>query len=196
MTRNLKFNDTQLVILSAAADRDDRMALPLARSLTLDDATTQKTIKALLKRKLLEEVPAALDATLWRTSDEGAVGLIITDAGLQAIGLGENAEADAELTTDISDQRTTGDKTSRKPDSSAQKGASKKAAAPKTKADSVIALLNRKNGATISNLMSATGWQAHSVRGFISGAVKKRMGLTVTSDKPANGERRYRIVDL
>ena len=53
--------------------------------------------------------------------------------------------------------------------------------------------LKRKHGATLPDLMQVTGWQAHSVRGFISGTLKKRMGLTVTSQKPANGERRYRI---
>jgi hypothetical protein len=196
MTRNLKLNDTQLVILSAAADRDDHMVLPLPESLALDDAAAQKTIKVLLKRELLEEVPAALHAVSWRTSDESAVGLIITNAGLHAIGLGANIKVDAEPTTAASDKRTADGKANRKLGLSARKGAGKKVVATRTKADSVIALLRRKNGATIDDLMSTTAWQAHSVRGFLSGTIKKRMGLTVTSDKPANGERRYRIVGL
>jgi hypothetical protein len=57
----------------------------------------------------------------------------------------------------------------------------------------VLALLKRPEGATLADIMSATGWQAHSVRGFISGALGKRMGLTVESLKTAEGARAYRI---
>ncbi len=54
-------------------------------------------------------------------------------------------------------------------------------------------LLKRSGGATLKELMNATGWQAHSVRGFLSGALGKRMGLTVTSTKVKDGERRYSV---
>jgi hypothetical protein len=53
--------------------------------------------------------------------------------------------------------------------------------------------LKRPNGATLKELMKATGWQPHSVRGFISGAVGKKMGLTVTSAKTEDGERSYSV---
>lgn len=64
---------------------------------------------------------------------------------------------------------------------------------PTTKADKVIKLLRRKNGATIADMQKATGWQAHSVRGLLSGTVRKRMGLDVTSQRPDGKERRYHI---
>ncbi len=54
-------------------------------------------------------------------------------------------------------------------------------------------LLKRPAGATGADLMKATGWQAHSVRGFISGVLGKKMGLTVTSSKIENRERRYAL---
>ena len=57
----------------------------------------------------------------------------------------------------------------------------------------VLELLRRPEGATLADIMSATGWQPHSVRGFISGALGKRMGLTVESLKTAEGARAYRI---
>jgi hypothetical protein len=57
----------------------------------------------------------------------------------------------------------------------------------------VLELLRRPEGATLADLMSATGWQAHSVRGFISGALGKKMGLTVESLKTAEGARAYRM---
>jgi hypothetical protein len=57
----------------------------------------------------------------------------------------------------------------------------------------VLELLRRPEGATLQEIMSATGWQAHSVRGFISGALGKKMGLTVESLKTPEGARAYRI---
>ncbi len=57
----------------------------------------------------------------------------------------------------------------------------------------VIAMLRRPEGATIAQIMGATGWQSHTVRGLFSGALKKRHGLTITSDKPQGAERTYRI---
>jgi hypothetical protein len=59
----------------------------------------------------------------------------------------------------------------------------------------VLELLRRPEGATLADLMSATGWQAHSVRGFLSGALGKKMGLAVESLKSASGGRVYRIVE-
>jgi hypothetical protein len=65
---------------------------------------------------------------------------------------------------------------------------------PDSKKAAVIALLRRKGGATLKQIMDATGWQAHSVRGFMSGAVGKKMGLQVESAKREDGQRSYHIV--
>ena len=62
-----------------------------------------------------------------------------------------------------------------------------------TKAAKVLDLLKRPDGAIMKELMKATGWQAHSVRGFLSGTIGKKMGLTVTSSKSEDGERTYSI---
>src|SRR5690242_12433536 len=64
-----------------------------------------------------------------------------------------------------------------------------------TKTEKVLDLLKRPGGATAKELMKATGWQAHSVRGFISGTLGKKMGLKVTSTKAEDGERRYSVKD-
>ena len=64
-----------------------------------------------------------------------------------------------------------------------------------TKQNACLTLLTRPDGATIEDLQSATGWQSHSVRGFLAGAVKKKLGLTLVSSKVDGGARRYRIVD-
>lgn len=62
-----------------------------------------------------------------------------------------------------------------------------------TKSAAIIALLKSKRGATIQDLMQATHWQAHSIRGFLAGSLSKRHGLAVTSVKLEGKERRYRV---
>ncbi len=62
-----------------------------------------------------------------------------------------------------------------------------------TKHDRVLLLLSRKDGATIPDMMEATGWQQHSVRGFLAGTVKKKLGFALASSKTAGELRRYRI---
>ena len=65
-----------------------------------------------------------------------------------------------------------------------------------SKTAKVLDLLKRSGGATGKELVKATGWQAHSVRGFLSGTLGKKMGLTVTSTKAEDGERRYSVTSL
>jgi Protein of unknown function (DUF3489) len=57
----------------------------------------------------------------------------------------------------------------------------------------VLELLKRVGGVTANELMATTGWQAHSIRGFLSGTIRKKMGLTVVSTKTESGERTYSI---
>ena len=68
---------------------------------------------------------------------------------------------------------------------------------PRTRENSkqaaVIQMLQRPEGATINQICAATGWQAHTVRGTFAGAFKKKLGLTITSEKPEGGERIYRV---
>lgn len=62
-----------------------------------------------------------------------------------------------------------------------------------SKAEKILDLLTRQEGATLKGLMKATDWQAHSVRGFLSGTLRKKLGLNVVSTKGEDGDRTYSI---
>ncbi len=66
---------------------------------------------------------------------------------------------------------------------------------PNSKQATVLEMLRRPCGATVGDIQAVTGWQAHTVRGIFANVYKKRMGLTIVSDKPQGGERVYRIAD-
>lgn len=194
-----KLTDTATTILSAAAARDDRHVLPLPK-LKAPPVAVQKTLKSLLAGGLLEEIAANPDDEVWEVSDEeGRRTLIVTAAGLAAIGIdaGQATALPAKKRTKPAKGRTRGraagkgsksaKKTSRarKPDAGDRK---------ESKQATVIALLRRANGASVEEMMAATDWQAHSVRGFLSGALKRRLQLEVVSEKdPKTGERRYHM---
>jgi hypothetical protein len=63
-----------------------------------------------------------------------------------------------------------------------------------SKTSKILGLLKRPGGASLKEIMKATGWQRHSVHGFLSGAIKKKMGLRLNSVERANGERAYRVI--
>jgi hypothetical protein len=198
-----RLSDTQLVILNAAAQRDDRNALPLPGSLR--GGAAAKVVGALLSRGLVAETVTESMAkadpalnTFWRNEADGrAVLLNINGAGLQAIGV----EPEGCEPTDKADNAVrTAERATEAPSAGkAKKAPAKGAGAPRaprtregTKQAALIALLRK--GATIDEMVAATGWQSHTVRGAMAGALKKRLGLTIASEKEERG-RVYRIAD-
>jgi hypothetical protein len=101
--------------------------------------------------------------------------------------------------TAAANKQTASIRSGNKPTKKSKQTAKKQHAAaktkPATKAENILTLLRHPKGATIAGLMKATGWQAHSVRGFLSGTVKKKLGFDVISEKNDASERRYRIVE-
>lgn len=63
-----------------------------------------------------------------------------------------------------------------------------------SKTDQVLKKLRTAKGVTVAQIAEATGWQLHSVRGFLSGTVKKKLGLNLVSEVSKDGTRRYRVV--
>ena len=174
-----KLSDTQRVILSAASQRTDRLALPLPKS--LKGGAAHKVVNALIEKGLLKEVKAnrKLSDPVWRETENGrAVTLVITDAGLSAIGI-ESDDA-KKLAPETAAAEEPPASKERKP----REG---------TKQQQMIELLRRPTGATLAEIAEATGWKQHTIRGAMAGALKKKLGLTITSEKDESHGRVYKI---
>ncbi len=192
-----KLTDSQLVILSSAARRKDGAVLPLPRSLKINQAAATAVLKGLLKKGLVAERPAAADAAHWReTRDGGRTALAITDTGLQAIGVEVDRKTSKQSSSTKARPKQRRRRAEPKPSGAKGKGRTPPPAVrPGTKQALMIDLLKRKKGATIEEIVEATGWQPHSVRGAISGALKKKLGLAATSERVDGRGRTYRIVE-
>ncbi len=191
-----KLTDTQLVILSAAAERADGAVLPLPKSLKARGGALTNTVRSLLKKGLVAEQPAARDEEAWREAEDGGRHkLVITDAGPAAIGADTDDRPEPKPATARAQPNKRKPRSRRSlPGRQTKTEASPIGIRQGTKQALLIDLLRRKRGATIDDIVEATGWQPHSVRGAISGALKKKLGLTVESEVVEDRGRVYRIV--
>ena len=165
-----QLSDTQAIILSAAAQRPEHIALPLPESLR--GGAAAKVVGAMLAKGFLEEVEANMRKSEpgWRETGDGhGVTLVATDAGLAAIGI--------------------------EPDTTVAPEPAPKMRTPRdgTKQATLIAMLRAPDGATIEEIMTATGWQSHTVRGAMAGALKKKLWLEVTSERVEDRGRVYKL---
>jgi hypothetical protein len=180
--------------------------LPLPGSLR--GGAAAKVVAALRARPLIcEEVTeshAKADAalnTLWRTlEDRRGVLLRITAAGLEAIGIEPQVAEELVAPQQPGGGRTDSPASGEPRSAGAPQGPSASRTAPQqgktregTKQVALVAMLQRPEGATIAEVVEATGWQPHTVRGALAGALRKRLGLTIVSEKLEGRGRVYRL---
>ena len=183
-----QLSDTQAIILSAAAQRPERIALPLPDNLR--GGAAAKVVGTMIAKGLLQEVEvnSRRSEPVWRETGDGhGTTLVATDAGLAAIGIEpDEAETAPASATETPMAVST-------PDAASEAAQSTRTPRAGTKQAALIAMLRAPDGATIVEITAATGWQAHTVRGAIAGALKKKLGLDVTSEKAEGRGRVYRI---
>ncbi len=189
-----KLTDTQLVILSGAARRQDGAVLPLPKSLKIKGGAVTKALEGLRKMGLLEEKSAARNSAAWREGEDGRrMMLVITDAGLQAIDgepAGESSKQPAPSKARAKKRRGG---IVQKPTAATPKGKKSQTAARQgTKQAQLIDLLKRKKGATIVKIVETLGWLPHTVRAALTRL--RQQGFRIERVRE-DGVSRYRITE-
>jgi hypothetical protein len=192
-----KLTDTQLLILSKAAQRED-LAIELPPNLKGGAAT--KVVTKLINGGLAQEVAAKPEMPVWRRDDENqSLALIITRAAFEALGI----DPDTDLDPSSSSQSPAGKDGKRQGkgarphvDSNSESTTetnSETHSTPRagTKQAVIITLLERQQGATLDELVTATGWLPHTTRAALTGLRKKR--YTIAKQRDESGKTVYCI---
>jgi hypothetical protein len=183
-----KLTVAQRIVLSSAADRSDGAA-------TLPDGTSgkaaEKLAAALIEKGLFREVRAKADLPVWRRSEEGrGYSLIITKLGR---GAAESDAGDRQNDAEGAFAESTPSPTvSVLPSETAASQPDRTAPRPGSKIAEVIVLLERKEGVGIQELMTLTGWLAHTTRAALTGLRKR--GFGIERERSEHGGSVYRIV--
>ncbi len=169
----IELSETQTIVLSGACAREDGLVFPVTAD--IKGGAVGNVLKSLLKRGLIEEITAADPDTVWRhDEDMGSITLRATPLAYSVLGQSEET-----LSSEIAP--------SAPPATTVQRRPSKQAM--------LIEMLEAPDGATIAQIVEATGWLPHTVRGAISSALKKKLGLNVLSEKVEGRGRVYKIKD-
>jgi hypothetical protein len=173
-----KITDVQRAVLEAAAAREGEFVWPLSEELGLRKGSAVLVVKALLGKGLVKERRAKAGEPVWREDErEKPMTAMVTRAGVAAVGAGALTAAPTPRSADAAqaDQRM-------------PRAGSKLAM--------LVKLLARDEGTTVEEMVAATGWQADTVRGVMSGALAKRFGMRAVSEKHDGRGRVYRASDL
>jgi hypothetical protein len=178
----VKLTDAQLVMLSAAAQREDHCLTAPAK---LKGAILAKVGEKLVSLGLVREVRTKAGMPVWRRDDAGNFALKLTAAGLKAIAVDDESDeagAGREANDPDANEASGSDPTDR----------AKTTPTQGSKLAQVIDLLKRSDGATIANLIDATGWLPHTTRAALTGLRKR--GYAVIRERIDGGQSIYRIV--
>lgn len=171
MPKTTKLSDMQLILLSTASMRTDGSLFPLPKSLKADDTRLPKALRGLVTGKLASEMDVTKASQMWREEEGRRIGLAITDAGRQAIAV--EAEGKPDLAPAAADP---------KPPCSSQ-------IRPGTKQAQLVEMIERERGATIQQIVDATGWLPHTTRAALTGLRKRGWEIAATKE---DGVSRYR----
>jgi len=166
-----KLSHLHYVLLVIAAKRSNGSILPPSASIGVNRAGLTRAINMLIKRGLADEPDAADESSVWRTEGKRKIAAVITEAGRAAVAEADGKKPEAEH-------------------SPAEIEPDPVQAAPQTKQALLIAMLKREEGATLLQLVEATGWLPHTTRAALTGLRKK--GHVITASK-VDGVSLYRI---
>lgn len=184
-----KLSDTQLMVLSKAAAREDRLAVAPAK---LSKAALAKVGTSLVARKLMREMRAKSGMPVWREDEDGrGVSLMITRAGRKALGVEDDGTASKESDAAPKMQKRGGGESETGAAQLEMITSATSAPREGSKQALVISMLAAKTGTTIDALVNATGWLPHTTRAALTGLRKR--GFMIERSR-ANGEASvYRI---
>jgi DNA-binding MarR family transcriptional regulator len=193
-----KLTDTQLIVLSSAAQHDEGLA---TRPANLNAAAATKVASSLIAKGLVREIRAKADAPVWHENDDGRFALKLTRAGREAIGVddeeGQQA-APSSTTRDLPQSKKSGSKSAGKKDAAKTPDARTKAARAKTAGNAessssqvragskqarIVNLMSRPKGATLDELIEATEWLPHTTRAALTGLRKRGFALERIKDE-------------
>lgn len=165
-----KLDDIHLILLSHASQKDEGSLLPAPKTLKVDKPKLESALRHLLEQGLAEEVSGVKVAEGWRQDESGRFGLKLTAAGLALLDKGGADDDGAE------DEAPTGEKAPRSG----------------SKRELVLGLLRRPDGATLDELVDATGWLPHTTRAALTGLRKR--GHAITNQR-RDGISRYSLAE-
>lgn len=155
--------DIQIILLTTAASRPDGSLLPPPENLGTGAARIRKTVATLIRRGFAQEIPATDGIDFWREENGQGIAVVITDTGRSAVAPSDSGKSQqSEDATPVDEVPLT-------------------LPAYPTKTAMVIDLLSRAEGATLDDLVRATGWLPHTTRAALTGL--RKMGHQINKGK-------------
>ncbi len=185
----IQLSDTQSVILSAACAREGGLVLPITTS--LKGGAVDMVLTSMIKKGLIEAIPAEVGTPVWREDEDGSpLTLVAAAAAYMVLGIitdtGADTAPEEEPAADMADEAVS-------PPTDAHVANPARKPREGTKQEALIAMLKRPEGASIAEITAEFGWLRHTARGAIAGALKKKLGLNVTSEKIEGRGRVYKL---